>query len=144
MDLIGIIDHNKSLFIQEGMSFLHSQGRIQRHNITVGKDTSMESLTGWLWLLAAILIATFGNYIGKAGTGLFGSIIFYTAFLLSLFAYKNSLITLPLGIAYVFWAAFGSFPAVIMGVLFFNESINLLKSILISDIVISAMIITLM
>ena len=60
----------------------------------------------------------------------FGSLSFY---FLSL-----SLISLPVGTAYAIWTGIGSVGSVVIGMIFFNESRNLLRILMIMCIIIGA------
>jgi len=61
---------------------------------------------------------------------IFGSLSFY---FLSL-----SLISLPVGTAYAIWTGIGSVGSVIIGMIFFNESRNLLRILMIMFIIVGA------
>lgn len=56
---------------------------------------------------------------------------------LSFYLLSQSLQTLPIGIAYAIWTGIGSVGSVIIGMLFFNESKDIKRIMLISGIVIS-------
>lgn len=56
--------------------------------------------------------------------------------LLSLFSLSHALINIPIGIGYAVWAGIGAVGSVLVGMLFFNESKDWRKALLIGLIII--------
>ena len=86
----------------------------------------------YLFLLIAIISELIGTTLLKLSNGFsiilpsIGTLVFYT---LSFYFLSLTLKTIEVGVAYAIWCSIGMSIMAIIGVLFFNETISLLKII---------------
>lgn len=84
----------------------------------------------WIYLLIAGLLEmvwSSGLKYSENFTKIIPSIITVVAAFFSVWLLSLSLKTLPLGTAYAVWTGIGTIATVIFSIIFFGESINLLK-----------------
>lgn len=89
-------------------------------------------MTGYLALAIAIaseVIATTSLKVSSGFTRLIPSIIVVVGYGASFFFSAISLKTLPLGFTYAVWSGAGTVGVIIIGVMLFNEGINIPKAI---------------
>ncbi len=85
---------------------------------------------GWLYLILAILFETFGTVFIKVSNGLtqfWPTIGMFVCYFVCLGFLSVALKTIPVGVAYAIWSAVGVIAISTIGILFFHESINLMK-----------------
>ncbi|WP_044557269.1 DMT family transporter [Halobacteriovorax marinus] len=84
----------------------------------------------WLYLALAIILEVAGTTSMKFSNGftkLFPSILMFVFYILSLSTLTLALKKIDMGMAYAVWAGLGTALISIVGVLFFKESINIMK-----------------
>lgn len=94
----------------------------------------MENRKGlaWFYMLLAILTEVLGTTSMKLSEGftkIEPSILIFPFYALSLAFLTLSLKRLEIGFAYAIWSAIGTLLIFMIGILFFHESITLVKSI---------------
>ncbi|NPC91839.1 multidrug efflux SMR transporter [Bacillus sp. WMMC1349] len=92
----------------------------------------------WLYLFLAILFETAGTISMKLSNGfskLFPSILLLVFYVASLIFLTLTLKTMDISIAYAVWSGMGIVFISIIGFLYFNESISLLKVVAITLII---------
>ncbi|MFI5342749.1 MAG: DMT family transporter [Chlamydiales bacterium] len=87
-------------------------------------------MSAWLWLLVAILFEVAGTTCLKLSSGLSKTIpalltgVFYV---ISFSTLAITLKSLEVGLAYAIWAGLGTALIALIGVLYFGESLSLVK-----------------
>jgi small multidrug resistance pump len=85
---------------------------------------------GWLYLSLAILFELSGTLCMKLSQGFYKLVPFILMFVFYIFAFTSltfALKKIEIGIAYAIWSGVGTALIAIIGILYFNESINLFK-----------------
>ena len=87
-------------------------------------------MSAWWFIFAGVVLGTIGDYLLKSSHG-------FTHFWLgaaAVFLYGLNIIlwgiaikTLPLGISWVVWSGLGTLAAISVGIMFFGETLTLLK-----------------
>lgn len=84
----------------------------------------------YLYLIIAIIFEVTGTTLMKVSNGfslLLPSIGIFVAYALSFMFLSFTLKTLEVGVAYAIWSALGLILIALIGIVFFNESVNILK-----------------
>lgn len=102
----------------------------------------MEKSVAWFYLTLAILTEVAGITSMKLSEGfsyILPSVGIFFFYGLSFLFLSFSLKKLEVGLAYAIWSALGTLLVFIIGVFFFAESVNLLKSISLAFIIIGVL-----
>ena len=94
---------------------------------------------GYLFLLIAIVFEVIGTTLMKMSNGftvLAPSIGTIIAYVICFGTFAQALKTIEVGIAYATWSAVGLIIIATIGIIFFNESLNIPKVILLAMIII--------
>jgi small multidrug resistance pump len=93
----------------------------------------------WIYLILAILTEVFGTIAMKVSHGftkLIPSILVFILYGLSLIMLTLALKGLDVSIAYAIWAGMGTALITVIGIIWFNESISIIKIISVMFIII--------
>ena len=95
---------------------------------------------GWIYLLLAgafeIGFAT-ALKLSDGFTKLIPTIVFLILGIISLYLLTKALQTIQLGTAYAVWTGIGAVGTVLIGVFFFNESVNFWRVLFLSTLIVS-------
>jgi small multidrug resistance pump len=86
----------------------------------------------WFYLFIAILLEVLGTTsmkLSQGFTNIWASILIFVFYSLSFIAFTLALKRLELSISYAIWAAVGTAAITLIGILYFNEPITLIKII---------------
>ena len=95
----------------------------------------------WVFLIVAILLEVSGTVSMKVSAGftrLTPSVLMFVFYIASLSCLTIAIKTINLGPAYAMWAGLGVVLIVIVGAIYFNEPMSLVKLFLIALVVIGA------
>ncbi len=84
----------------------------------------------WFYLLTAILLEVLGTALMKFSQGftkVVPSVLMIVFFLASLVAFTFCLKKIEMSIAYAVWAGLGTALIAIIGIIYFHESVNIVK-----------------
>lgn len=89
-----------------------------------------DSMQGWLWLVASIVLEVAGTTSMKISNGferVLPSILIFVFYGLSFWAFTYALKRVDLSIAYAVWAGSGTALIAVIGILWFGEAWSLLR-----------------
>jgi len=87
-------------------------------------------MSGWLWLLAAILLEVCGTTFMKFTGGLSKvgpSVAMFSCYAAAFTCLSFSLKSVELGTAYAIWSGLGTAIIALIGIFWFSESVSLIK-----------------
>lgn len=92
----------------------------------------MSWINGWFYLGIGLLLSLIGNPLLKISNGfekpMLGALAMVLMFAATFF-WGMSIKTLPLAVAYVIWSGVGTFVFAIIGMMYFNEPMTVLKAV---------------
>jgi quaternary ammonium compound-resistance protein SugE len=89
----------------------------------------------WLYLVIAGIfevVWAIGLKYSQGFTKLFPSLVTFGGMIISFYLLSISIKTLPIGTAYTIWTGIGALGSVILGILLFNEPINVSRILFLS------------
>jgi small multidrug resistance pump len=95
-------------------------------------------MTGWVWLICAILLEVAGTTCMKLSEGqknVLPTILMYVFFGACFFCFSHAVTQVPLGIAYAVWGGMGTSVIVLISMFYFKEPVTAQKAIYIGVIV---------
>lgn len=97
-------------------------------------------MTAWLYILAGTMLGSVGDYLMKAYgfANIWMATIAISLYIANIAFWGIAIKTLPLGSAYAVWTSLGTLAALMIGVIFFGETITSLKIIFILMLLIGA------
>lgn len=98
----------------------------------------MSTNLAWISLIAAGIFEIFWAYFLKQSEGfskILPTILFVTTLATSMLLLALSVKIIPIGIAYPIWTGIGAVGSVIVGAIFFGESLTLLSAIFLMMII---------
>lgn len=94
----------------------------------------------WIILIAAGMCEGFFTFFLKISNGfknIIPTLLFFFFYILSAWLLAKSIKYIPIGTAYAVWTGIGAFLTAIIGILIFNESVNPLRLVFLTTLVLS-------
>lgn len=95
-------------------------------------------MTGWTYLIASIVFEVIGTYAVKLSDGmtrLWPSVLVAISFAISFWLFALAVRTIALGVAYAVWSGTATAAITIIGVVYFKDSLTVIKIVSIALIV---------
>ena len=87
-------------------------------------------MTGWIWLIGAVLLEVAGTTSMKVSAGFtrfWPSVFIFVFYALSFIGLTLALKTMEVTVAYAVWSALGTAVIAVIGVLYFREAVTAVR-----------------